>query len=237
MERRILVAAAVGGLFMAASAVSAAPPRAVGTSVQLPTFNFFTVATTVEVPDSGAGFLGGVGSGASGSSQHGIPGLGFRPFNNAATGVARGAGGMSIRAEIQDLDAMDKAILDGAGQTADNNSPDAIAIRKLPVMLRPVAADKPRVAPALTVDSAGGESLADIRRQQAAADAAADAEAQRLFAQASDLQAAGKPEVAKIYYRMAARRATGSLRDQAIAALRDLSKPAAYSAGAVQEPR
>jgi hypothetical protein len=69
-----------------------------------------------------------------------------------------------------------------------------------------------------------------MRRQQSDADLAAlqneQQEAQRLFDQASELQAAGKPGVAKVYYRMAARRATGSLRDRAIAALRELSQSA-----------
>ena len=71
------------------------------------------------------------------------------------------------------------------------------------------------------------QSIAEIRRQQAdeslAAQNESQREAQRLFDQASELQAAGKPGVAKVYYRMAARRATGSLKDRAIAALRELS--------------
>ena len=80
----------------------------------------------------------------------------------------------------------------------------------------------------LVADAAGSESVADMRRQQAAADAVAEKqtqdEAQRLFDQAGELQATGKPGVAKVYYRMAARRATGDLKERAIAALRELSR-------------
>jgi hypothetical protein len=37
-------------------------------TVQLPTFNFFTVRTTVSVPDSGGAYLGGVNRSAMGQS-------------------------------------------------------------------------------------------------------------------------------------------------------------------------
>jgi hypothetical protein len=208
MERGILCSAAMGLILFFATAANAAPPR-VGTVVQLPTFNFFTVATTVEVPDSG-GSLGGVGSAASGRIERGIPGLGFRPFTDTESGLARSGGNVSVQAEIQDLDAMDRALL------GDNTNK--------------TAGEAPRQSSPLAADSAGSQSIAAMRRQQNEADSAAlqndQREAQRLFDLASELQAAGKPGVAKIYYRMVARRATGSLRDQAISALRELSQSA-----------
>jgi hypothetical protein len=214
-ERMILRGAAIGVILVFTAAATAAPPR-VGTVVQLPTFNFFTVATTVEVPDSGGVSVGGVGSSASKRAERGIPGLGFRPFTNTDSGRARSGGNVSVQAEIQDLDAMDHALLGG-----DAN---------------PTAGKAPRNSSPLTVDSAGSQSIATMRRQQTeeslAAQKESQQEAQRLFDQASELQAAGKSGVAKVYYRMAARRATGSLRDRAIAALRELSQPApAISAG------
>ena len=42
--------------------------------VQLPTFHYFTVNTTVSVPDRGSVYLGGVKRGAIRSSSRGIPG-------------------------------------------------------------------------------------------------------------------------------------------------------------------
>jgi hypothetical protein len=243
MERRIVGGVLAVAFFLAAfffaaffygsTAVFAGSPR--GTTVQLPTFNFFTVATTVEVPDSGGETLGGVGSAHSGRTETGIPGLGLRPFDNAAIGGVCAASGASVHAEIQDLDAMDRALLAG-GNSAANASPDAVAFQKLPVMLRPLprnarGVSSVRESSPLVADAAGSESVADLQRQQAAADAVAEQqtqeEAQRFFDQAGELQAAGKPGVAKVYYRMAARRATGDLRERAIAALRELSQPTA----------
>jgi hypothetical protein len=212
MGRGILRGAAMAAILGLATTAPAAPPR-VGTTVQLPTFNYFTVVTTVEVPDSGGGSLGGIGSADSGRIDRGIPGLGFRPFTNTDSGLARSGGNASVQAEIQDLEAMDRALL------GDNANP--------------TAGKAPRNSSPLAADSAGSQSIAAMRRQQAEESSAAQAqsqqEAKRLFDQASELQAAGKPGVAKVYYRMAARRATGSLRDRAVAALRELSQPASTS--------
>jgi hypothetical protein len=197
-------------------------------AVQLPTFRFFTTNTTVEVPDGGGAFLGGNFTAASGRVERGIPGLGLRPFGNVATGSTRGGGTTSVRATIHDLDAMDRQLLgedfNDRTAAADASSTDAVALRKIPVMLRrTLIVDSPARSP-LATDSAGGQSIAEIRRGQAEEDAAAQQEAAQLFEQARQLQASGKPGVAKVYYRMAARQATGSLREQALDALRSLSE-------------
>ncbi len=75
------------------------------TTLQLPTFSFFTISTTVSVPDSGGAYLGGVGGGRSGSRSNG-PGLG-----NRAGGSGLDAGGVYVAAQIHDLGAMDRALL------------------------------------------------------------------------------------------------------------------------------
>ncbi|MCE9605412.1 MAG: hypothetical protein K8U03_10990 [Planctomycetia bacterium] len=84
------------------------------TTVQLPTFNFFTISTTVLVPDSGTAFIGGVGGAGSGTRSNG---LGSRA---GASGVD--AGGMSISVQVHDLRAMDRALL------GDRKPPDAQAV-------------------------------------------------------------------------------------------------------------
>ncbi len=214
---------------MLSPAVASAQLRA--GAIQLPTFNFFTVNTTVEVPDGGGAMLGGTNSAASGRVERGMPGLGFRPFGNVATGSTRGGGTMSVHATIHDFDAMDRQLLgEGFDASAATTPAREAALARLPVMLRPapdrlVGPSGSRAAP-MAVDSTGGTSLADIRRQQSADDAALQQEAAALFQQASDLQAAGKPGVAKIYYQMAARRATGDLKVRALAELRRLSTAA-----------
>jgi hypothetical protein len=220
MDRWILRSAAFGAFLAGAPTIALAQARF--GAVQLPTFNFFTVSTTVEVPDSGAGFAGGVSSAASGCSQGGVLGLGSRPFFN----VARG-GGVSVTAEIHDFDAMDKQLLgaDFDRRASAEAMADAIAVRKLPIMLRPVVASNlPKSSP-LALDVAGGSSIAEMRRQQAAEDSAADREARRLFDQAVELQTAGKPGVAKVFYQMAARRATGELKERAQTAILELNSP------------
>lgn len=221
-----LVAAAVA----LAPAVASAQLKA--TTVQLPTFNYFAISTTVEVPDGGTAFLGGTSNSAAGRTEHGVPGLGFMPgFGNRGIGSTRGASGMSVTATIHDFDAMDRQLLgdDFNKSAATDDSPRASALANVPVMLRPISGQETDVASAaprsspLTVDAAGAGSVNELRRRAAAEDEAVQQEAAKLFQQASDLQAQGKPGVAKIYYQMAARRATGNLKEEALAALRSLS--------------
>jgi hypothetical protein len=83
------------------------PPGA--TSVQLPTFSFFTISTTVLIPDSGGTFLGGVNSGAGVGRQNGAPGL----AGSRAGGSGLNAGGISVGAQIHDLREMDRQLLAG----------------------------------------------------------------------------------------------------------------------------
>jgi len=77
--------------------------QAAATTVQLPTFSFFSISTTVMVPDSGTGFIGGVGRGGAGLHSNG---LGSRA---GASGVD--VGGMSIGVQVHDFKAMDRALL------------------------------------------------------------------------------------------------------------------------------
>lgn len=81
-------------------------PGGAATTVQLPTFSFFTISTTVSVPDSGGAFLGGVGRRGTGSRTNGPPG-----FGNRSTASSIGGGGVSVGAQIIDLRAMDKQLL------------------------------------------------------------------------------------------------------------------------------
>ena len=55
-------------------------------TVQLPTFSFTTVGTTVMVPDGGAAFLGGIDRAATGRNEFGVPGLAFPGFQSRSVG-------------------------------------------------------------------------------------------------------------------------------------------------------
>jgi general secretion pathway protein D len=53
-----------------------------GTTVQLPTFNFTTVSTTVSVPDGGTVLLGGIKRLSEGRNERGVPMLSKLPYIN-----------------------------------------------------------------------------------------------------------------------------------------------------------
>jgi general secretion pathway protein D len=54
----------------------------VGTTVQLPTFSFTTVSTTVSVPDGGTVLLGGIKRLREGRNENGLPMLSKLPYVN-----------------------------------------------------------------------------------------------------------------------------------------------------------
>src|SRR5687768_9106514 len=96
------------GLPLCIALVAAAPAAAQQNTavVQLPTFSFFSAATTVSVPDRGSAYLGGVGRAQSGRSRFGPP---FLPAQGAL-GSSRSVGGLSVSAYIHDLREMDQAL-------------------------------------------------------------------------------------------------------------------------------
>ena len=75
----------LAGLLIAAPAAAWAQVPA---TVQLPTYSFFSVGTSVSVPDRGSAYLGGVNRASTGSSEFGIP---LRPFGNRSYGSQRSA--------------------------------------------------------------------------------------------------------------------------------------------------
>lgn len=198
--------------FLTATLASAAYGQA-PTTVQLPTFHFFTVQTAVSVPDRGGTTLGSLQRALEGSRARG---LGKGPLlGNRATSSARTGGGMSVHATIHDLAAMDEALLSAAASKRRGTG-------DLPV----------DVAPGLTAPVAAGvESLAEIRDRNAHADAAEAAEIATLFAKAQQAEVERKPVVARLYYQMVARRAQGDLKQLALIRIDVLSGRAARVVG------
>ena len=182
------------------------------TTVQLPTFSFFTVSTSVSVPDSGGSYLGGLMRGRDSSSTRGLSP--FPLLANRSMSSERDAGGMSVRAWIHDFRRMDEAVL-----------ADAVARRESdPASLKGAA-----LSSSLEKSSPGNEkgqpsllSLADIRRQNELQDAAQIEEAKALFAKAEEYAAAGKLGLAKLNYKRAAAR-SGELKEQAAERIRLLA--------------
>jgi hypothetical protein len=168
-----------------------------GVTLQLPTFSFFSVATTVVVPDRGGAYLGGVGRASSGRSRFGV--------GQSAFGFERHAAGLHATAHLHDLQGMDEALLRGGAR---------------PATISPLAQ---RLAQSQSDKNDALASLQEIERRRLAAAQAEQAEAADFFARGRDAQAAGKTSLAKTYYGIALRRASGELRQQIAAQIQQFA--------------
>ncbi|MBI3467238.1 MAG: hypothetical protein HY000_29855 [Planctomycetes bacterium] len=169
--------------------------------VQLPTFSFFSVSTSVSVPDSGGAYQGGFNRARYGQNAAGLP------ATPAARAIAHGlqAGQSSVSATIIDHKELDPARThSGLGIASPDNSPEA---RRFAEARRSSAGSVPG-------------SVADAERLRTAELLIKQDEAKQLVEQAKSAEASGKPAVARIYYSSAAKRAEGALRDEALAGLR-----------------
>ena len=114
---RTVAVTMIGTAFVA---ISLAIPGSLSAQVvQLPTFQQFSVNTTVSVPDGGSAFLGGVTTARSGSNSNSVPFLGRLPvanrlFQNRGIGRDTGASRAYVTARIIDLNEMDEAVLQQA---------------------------------------------------------------------------------------------------------------------------
>lgn len=191
-----------------------APAQQEATTVQLPTFSNFSVNTTVTVPDRGSAYLGGINRAASGRNEFGVPLLPFRPFRNVGIGRELSASNMWVTATIHDLDAMDRYLrgLPTAGRLPPLGRPQVAAMNKTPRPRQPGHGVSWRVSAPAGAGRAPTMSVAQAQRQrqqQTRAREAAD-----FFQRGRKAETAGKTGVAKIYYQMGARRASGQLKAQ-----------------------
>jgi hypothetical protein len=205
------------------------------TTVQLPTWNVSTVGTTVTVPDGGTGLLGGINRASEGSVSRGVPLLNKVPglnrfFRNQAIGRDIGSSNMTIMPRIINLEEEELRQTGFSRETlAQLQSQQTLASRARG--LDPSVADKAQfiaqniarhdfepVAPIGDPQQAIAE-LEQVRRQNQLAAAKRAEEAADLFAEGRRAESEGKANVAKIYYRMAARQARGELLDEIAARL------------------
>ena len=167
--------------------------------VQLPTFHFFTVHTTVSAPDSGRGLAAALqrsrrrrpmqlqnirGLNNPLGQHHWLANRGHNELNKVAAADAR-----QIASKDADL------------QKADFLSS--------------------HVARQIPAEKLFG--VAEIRRRNALSDQRKDADAEKYFAQGQEAQAKGSQGVARIYYRMAAKRATGKFKAQILARIESIN--------------
>jgi len=201
-------------------------------TVQLPTFNVTTVQTTVSVPDGGTALLGGIGRFSEGSVSRGVPMLNKIPgvsrlFGNRGIGRDVGLSQMTVtpRIIIQEEEELRQTGVSSELLSQLSSVPNAAR----PVALAGAAPADPALArkadfiarniarhPAATAEEAGPAqpSVEQIQRQNELARVQRTAEAQEFFAKGQRAEGEGKAGVAKIWYQMAARRASGELQQE-----------------------
>lgn len=212
----VLATFALTSLAAAASAQVAAP-----TTVQLPTFQVFSVNTTVSVPDGGGALLGGINRAADRSVSRGVG-----PFANRGIASTRSSSNMSVHATIIDHQELDEAILAQAAARRSPSAVDTVQVatnQKADFFITRNLARAERPAPVVMANAA--PSVEEIRRRNELAAADRAAEAAVHFEKGLAAEANGKPNVAKIYYQMVVRQATGSLLYQAQEKLAALQSP------------
>jgi hypothetical protein len=195
-------------------------PPLPATTVQLPTFSYFTVNTTVSVPDRGGAYLGGVNRARDGSWSRG-----FGPLANRSLGGDRMASGVSVHATIIDHEELDRAVL---AEAAARRVPADPAEAKAGALTRHIGRTEGGSAGASPSHDALlsplPDSIAAIKARNAAAADERASEAAGYFAKAAAAEADGKPALAKIYYQMVARRDAGTLKQRAELRLAALAK-------------
>jgi hypothetical protein len=220
MLRRILLTS-----IPAVAAVLGTAQHAAAQAVQLPTFHYFGVQTTVSVPDRGGVVLGGVNTASSGSTTRG-----FGPFANRASGSTIGASTASVYATIIDHREWDAAVLAEAarrraagndalvlGQPAPRTAAEQRVADKATFLSQHVATRAPEHLSSAPAERAPVESLAEIRARAAARDQARQAEAEARLSAGIASEEAGKLASARGHYEAAMRYGDENIRAIAFA--------------------
>ncbi len=220
-------------LFRTSAACCVLVLAAVSTSsaqvIQLPTFQFFTVSTTVSVPVSGGAYLGGVNRARYGTTSRGMPGISKIPgagrlFTNRGSGSSVTSSGAGVTATIIDHAEMDALLLSEAAARRASRTGLSETDRKALVLSSHIggpAASSLRLTP-----DAPRESVADIRRRNAAAARAHDAEMLEYWERGQQAESLGRWGAARVSYDVIVRRSSGELRHRAVARLADLRNKA-----------
>ncbi len=207
------------------------------TTVQLPTYSYFTTRTTVSVPDRGSVYLGGVKRAATGRNEFGAP---LMPFGNRSIGAERSASSARVSVYIHDFEPMDEYLLSQpvtrASQPAVARRPAARPRAELPASTGAIWGERLQTA----VERSAGPmamSVADLRAKHLREQQARQREAAGWLERGRQAEAAGKANVARVYYQRAARRATGQLKAEVGARLAAVSQPPATGKVAQSRPQ
>ena len=218
---------------LALAAFSTSLAHAQNTTVQLPTFNFTTAATTVTAPDGGTAFLGGIKRLSEGSNERGVPMLGKVPyvnrlFKNRGIGREVSYPHMTVTPRIIILEEEEFRQTGVSPETLSSfqRSPDPRFGPEIQLARpdNPVARKADFIARNITrhqrsFDAAPVADVAQNRRPRQDSAQQKEQEAVEFFAKAKRAESEGKSGVAKIYYQMAARRAQGEMQAEALTRL------------------
>ncbi len=216
----VVVVTTVGLVGLCAAPAAFAQDTTTPTVVQLPTFSFFGVSTTVSVPDSGSVLLGGRPTYSNGSTAFGPPFL-RPPFLRPPWPRSRASGGGFAASQsrlgvfIHDFATLDELTLGAAGKLRHADAEAPLAPRSSSTASRPTG------------------SLAEARALRAAEVQREAEKIVQLFAKAVESEERGNALAARGRYRQVARQAQGDLRRRALAKVRELegdSRPAAKPA-------
>ncbi len=223
------------------------------TTVQLPTYRSFSVSTAVSVPDRGSAYLGGVNRAQSGMNEFGSPLSPFRSRAFGSQRSASGVSVSAYIHDFDELEKELLSRPGGSGRNLTTlRSPDGTTRAVVPserdVVRSPDreragvwSPDRtPRVTEGLlprggdlrSMASAGSgdprraplPSIEEIRRQRLADQEARQAEAEEFVERGRAAEESGKMNVARMYYQMAAKRASGALKDEVLAKLDSLRR-------------
>jgi hypothetical protein len=172
--------------------------------VQLPSMHTFSMSTSVLVPDSGRAYLRGANR-----SSHWMKsrGPGWSPLGrNVGRGGGVAASGGTITATIIDHSELDALVLDEARaiRAEKGRAEKGIALPR-----EPIASTKPP-------RDSSPLSVAAIKSKLAADDAALEDEAAGDFRKALAYERAGEGALARNYYRVAARKSTGVIKQKSL---------------------
>ncbi|MBI1902202.1 MAG: hypothetical protein HYS13_13965 [Planctomycetia bacterium] len=207
------IGATVLAVLASASLSAQQQPRG-ATTVQLPTFSFFTVSTTVMVPDGGGMHMGGIRRASDGYTKFRTP---FLPGARTA-GSERSTAGMYVRAYVHDFDAMEREL----STASRRGEPEEVVV----VVRPPEEPDHPlakQLAAARQDENAGAlRSVAEIRRQKEAEKQNEDAEVLALVERGDEALAAGNISDARVFFTLASRKADAALKPQIAKRLAEL---------------
>ena len=220
-----LACLALGLLGVAAGEVLAQP----GLTVQLPTRKSFSVGTTVSVPDRGQVLLGGINRSSTGRNEFGVPMLGKVPylnrlFNNRSIGGSLSSSNVHATVFIHDFEAMEEDLLSRPTSTRRLSSlgprrPRSSAIAGGLQPRNPALGVSWKLSSPASSPDRPTMSLADAQARRTRRQAERAEEALEFFQRGQQAEAAGKANVARIYYQMVARRASGQLKQRVLAKL------------------